>query len=194
MQESQPTALASQPLVPSGVLAMVLFIATEAMFFAGLVSAFLVLRAEALTWPPLGQPRLPLALTIVNTLVLVASGGTMQWALAKLRAGEGGLVGWLSATAALGALFLAIQGYEWVRLVGFGLTTTSSLYGATFYTLVGAHGLHVLAALIVLVVVLAKAARGRYTREEYTGLELCRMYWLFVVAVWPILFLLVYVI
>jgi heme/copper-type cytochrome/quinol oxidase subunit 3 len=194
MQQSQPTVVASQPLVPSGVLAMVLFIATEAMFFAGLVSAFLVLRAEALTWPPLDQPRLPLAVTIVNTLILVASGGTMQWALGTLRRGEGRLLRWLLATAALGALFLVIQGYEWVRLIGFGLTTTSSLYGATFYTLVGAHGLHVLAALVFLLVVVGKAARGRYTQEEQTGLELCRMYWLFVVAVWPILFLLVYLV
>lgn len=194
MRDSHATVASSQPLVPSGVLAMVLFITTEAMFFAGLVSAFIVLRAEAIAWPPMGQPRLPLIITGINTLVLLASGGTMQWALARLRRGAGGPVPWLGATALLGTLFLAIQGYEWARLVGFGLTTTSSLYGAAFYTIVGAHGLHVLAALVVLLVVLGKAVRGRYTQADHMGLELCRMYWIFVVAVWPILYLLVYLV
>jgi cytochrome c oxidase subunit 3 len=192
MSEPQPVLASSQPLVPSGVLAMVLFISTEALFFAGLISAFLVLRAEAMAWPPLDQPRLPVALTGFNTLLLLVSGWTVQRALSSLRRGEGGLLRWLSATAILGALFLGIQGYEWIRLVGFGLTTSSSLYGATFYTLVGAHGIHVLAALVALLVVLLRAARGGYTPAEHAGLDLCRIYWLFVVGVWPILYVLVY--
>jgi len=170
---------------------MVLFLGTEVMFFAGLVSALLVLRAEAYVWPPAGQPRLPAWETALNTLVLLASGGTMQRAVAVLRRGGRPSV-WLDATAALGALFLGLQGREWLRLVGFGLTTTSSLYGSIFYTVVGAHALHVLAALVVLLVVAAYARRGRYRAEEATGLEICRMYWLFVVGVWPVLYVLVY--
>jgi heme/copper-type cytochrome/quinol oxidase subunit 3 len=170
---------------------MALFIATEAMFFAGLVSAFLVLRAEALVWPPTGQPRLPVGVTGVNTALLLGSAWTVQRALTALRAGDGPSR-WLGATAGLGALFLVIQGSEWARLVGFGLTTTSSLYGGIFYTLVGAHALHVLAALVALLVVTARARRGRYRADAPEGLELCRMYWLFVVAVWPVLYVLVY--
>ncbi|HSF01356.1 MAG TPA: cytochrome c oxidase subunit 3 [Solirubrobacterales bacterium] len=186
------SSLASRPAgVPSATLAMALFIATEVMFFAGLVSAFLVLRAEALVWPPTGQPRLPLGVTGLNTVLLVASGWTVQRGLAALRAGARPGP-WLEATALLGALFLGIQGAEWVRLVGFGLTTTSSLYGGIFYTLVGAHALHVLAALVALLVVTARARRGRYRADAPEGLELCRMYWLFVVAVWPVLYVLVY--
>ena len=194
MSEPQPALASSRPLVPSGVLAMVLFIATEILFFAGLISAFLVLRAEALVWPPLDQPRLPVALTGVNTFVLLASGWTVHRALVSVRGGGGGLVQWLGATALLGALFLGVQGFEWVRLVGFGLTTSSSLYGATFYTLVGAHGLHVLAALVALLVTWGRAAAGRYTPAEHVGLDVCRIYWLFVVAVWPILYVLVYLV
>ena len=75
--------------------------------------------------------------------------------------------------------------------MGYGLTGTSSLYGATFYTLVGAHGLHVLAALAVLTLVTVRARRGRYDRDR-TGLAMCQLYWLFVVGVWPVLYALVY--
>ncbi len=191
MTARDPSLAPRVALVPSGTLAMALFLATEVMFFAGLVSAFLVLRAEALVWPPTGQPRLPVGITGLNTAVLLASGWTMQRSLVALR-GHGRPGRWLDATAALGSLFLLLQGTEWVRLVGFGLTTTSSLYGGIFYTLVGAHALHVLAALVALLFVAARARRGRYLPDEPGGLELCRMYWLFVVAVWPVLYVLVY--
>ncbi len=191
MSVPQPSLAARPAAVPSATLAMALFIATEVMFFAGLVSAFLVLRAEALVWPPSGQPRLPAGVTGLNTALLLASGWTVQRSLVTLRAGaDPG--GWLAVTAGLGALFLGIQGGEWTRLVGFGLTTTSSLYGSIFYTLVGAHALHVLVALVALLVVTTRARRGRYRADAPGGLELCRMYWLFVVAVWPVLYVLVY--
>lgn len=173
---------------------MVLFLSTEVMFFAALISAFLVLRAEAVLWPPPGQPRLPVGVTALNTVVLLASGCTMHRALIAPRGAQTGWIRWLVLTAGLGALFLAIQGYEWLQLIGFGLTTRSSLYGATFYTLVGAHGAHVLAALVVVLAVLRRATRGGYTPADHEGLDLCRLYWLFVVAVWPVLYVLVYLV
>jgi heme/copper-type cytochrome/quinol oxidase subunit 3 len=176
MTSSTIAAVETRPLVPSGLLGMAIFVATEAMFFAALISAFVVLRVQALDWPPFDQPRLPVGVTGVNTAILLLSGCTMHLALRSVR----------------GALFLAIQGYEWVQLVGFGLTTSSSLYGATFYALVGAHGLHVLAALVALVAVTVRGHRGHYGRVEHTGLAMCHLYWLFVVAVWPILYALVY--
>jgi heme/copper-type cytochrome/quinol oxidase subunit 3 len=192
MTSSTIAAVETRPLVPSGLLGMAIFIATEAMFFAALISAFVVLRVQALDWPPFDQPRLPVGVTGVNTAILLLSGCTMHLALRSVRAAGTRLTQWLLATALLGALFLAIQGYEWVRLVGFGLTTSSSLYGATFYALVGAHGLHVLAALVALVAVTVRGHRGHYGRVEHTGLAMCHLYWLFVVAVWPILYALVY--
>ncbi len=178
--------------VSSGVLGMTLFLFTEFMLFAGLISAFLVLRAQAPVWPPAGQPRLPVAVTGANTLVLLLSGWTMVRAVGALRQGSAASVRWLQGTAALGLLFLLIQGTEWARLVGFGLTGKSSVYGATFYALVGIHGLHVAAAVVVLFANLARTMRGRYTAAAHDGLTLCRMYWIFVVAVWPILYLLLY--
>lgn len=187
---AEGTAIAqSRPLVPSAVLAMAIFIAAEAMFFAGLISAFLVLRAQGTDWPPLGQPRLPVGVTGANTFLLLLSGWTMVRAVACQKRGEAAFTRWLDATALLGLAFLLIQGYEWLRLIGFGLTTSSSLYGATFYTLVGAHALHVIAAVAALIAALVIAGRQE---ARHGWLEPYRMYWLFVVAVWPVLYVLVY--
>jgi heme/copper-type cytochrome/quinol oxidase subunit 3 len=179
--------------MPSGELGMVLFILMEIMLFGGLISAFLVLRAGAMAdWPPVGQPRLPVVVTGVNTVVLLLSGVAAGLAVSSLGRGRRRLVGWLTAATVLGAIFLLVQGVEWVRLVGYGLTMTSSLYGATFYVLIGVHGLHVAGGLIGLLVTLARAGRGTYGPGRDQGLKLCRMYWWFVVGIWPVLFGLVY--
>lgn len=191
---SRTDAVAEGPLVPSGTLAMVLFLTTEVMFFTALVSALLVLRAQAPGWPPADQPRLPVGVTGLNTAVLLASGWTVQRAARAIAANGARGTSWLAATALLGGLFLAVQGTEWARLIGFGLTTRSSLYGATFYTLVGAHAVHVVAALVVLVFVLLRTLRGAYTPTGQGSLEACRIYWIFVVALWPVLYVLVYLV
>lgn len=181
----------SRPLVPTATFGMVLFLASETMFFTALVSAYLVLRAEAPLWPPLDQPRLPVVQTAFNTALLLLSGWTLQRAVRGLRQGQPP-IRWLDATAGLGALFLVLQGSEWVRLVGYGLTTRSSLYGASFYTLVGVHALHVLAGLVALVFVAWRARAGAYGPEDHEGVEVCRLFWLFVVGIWPVLYGLVY--
>jgi heme/copper-type cytochrome/quinol oxidase subunit 3 len=175
-------------------LAILFFMGGEAMFFAALISAFLVLRTSAAVWPPPLQPRLPLAVTAVNTLILLASSGVMRRAVRAIRLGDPvELVRRLGLVAVLGAVFLVVQGYEWVQLIGFGLTLSSSAYGSTFYTLIGTHAVHVVGALVWLAVCVGLAARGRFTPERSAPLRACAMYWHFVVAVWPILFLAVYV-
>jgi len=179
--------------VENGVLGMAIFLGTETMVFAALISAFLILRAGSGTWPPLGQPRLPVGITGLNTVVLLFSAYTMRRATSASR-GErsAAMVQWLGTTAALGATFLAVQGTEWVRLLEFGLRASSSLYGATFYTLIGCHGLHVFVAVIALLAVLGGALRAQPVERRSAQLQVCQLYWLFVVAIWPILYLLVY--
>lgn len=187
-----------KPLVASGVLGMALFIATEVMFFTALISGFLVLRAQNPGWPPPDQPRLPLGVTALNTLVLLASGWTVLRALsaqALQQAGARSVTGesagkWFGITLLLGATFLGVQGFEWIRLIGFGLTTTSSLYGATFYVLVGAHAAHVLGAVVALFWIRRQVLRS--ARVEVERIQPMVMYWLFVVVVWPVLYGLVY--
>jgi heme/copper-type cytochrome/quinol oxidase subunit 3 len=174
---------------------MLMLLGGESMFFGGLVMAFLQLRLGAAAWPPPGQPRLPLGLTAVNTGVLLLSSYTLLRALRALRGGDGrALRRWLAGTLALGAAFLLVQGAEWARLVGFGLTVTAGAYGATFYTLIGIHAAHVLGAVAWLAVAVVAAGRGRYHPRAHTALACCAMYWHFVVALWPILYLLVYLV
>jgi heme/copper-type cytochrome/quinol oxidase subunit 3 len=187
-----PVAL-TQPIVSNARLALLMFLAAEAMFFAGLIGAFIVFRLASPDWPPPFQPRLPVGVTGVNTAILLLSGIAMHLALSAARQERAALlVRWLFATASLGAIFLAVQGYEWIRLIHYGLKLSSGVYGATFYTLIGCHGAHVLGALFWLVVVFSQARRGRFSERNYQGVQLCAMYWTFVVALWPILYGLVY--
>jgi len=190
----RPQGPEPNPPISNARLGMLMLLGGETVFFGGLVAAFLQLRLSADVWPPPFQPRLPVGLTAVNTLVLLLSSYTLVRAVRAIRRGDQrGLVAWLGRTALLGALFLTVQGVEWVRLVRFGLTVASGVYGATFYTLIGVHGAHVLGAVGWLTLVLAAAARGRYTRHSHVSLSSCAMYWHFVVALWPILYLLVYI-
>ncbi len=177
----------------SARIGMVFFLVTEAMFFAGLLAAYWVLRGTVVPWPPEGQPRLPVFMTGINTAVLLASGVALFGTDAALRKGcRRCLISWLGAAMLGGVVFLMVQGYEWVRLIRFGLTTVKNVYGGTFYLIVGAHGLHVVIALIFFLVIFWRAARGAYSAERHTGLTLLRMYWSFVVLIWPAIYVPLY--
>jgi cytochrome c oxidase subunit 3 len=188
-----PPVRPNRPLGANAWLAVVMFLGAEAMFFAGLIGAYLVFRVGAAIWPPPFQPRLPIGVTGVNTVILLASAFTMRRGVKAVGANDRrGLVRFLGITALLGTLFLMVQGYEWAKLIRFGLTVSSSVYGGLFYTLIGFHGLHVLGAIGWLLVVLWFARRGSYSRESPVGVQTCGMYWIFVVALWPVLYGLVY--
>ncbi len=174
-------------------VAVIVFLGAEAMFFAGLIGAYIVFRVSAPIWPPPFQPRLPIGVTGVNTLILIASAVTMRLAVkAVFVSDRKKLIRLLGLTAILGGIFLAVQGYEWVQLFHFGLTLSSSVYGGLFYTLIGFHGLHVVGALTWLLIVFVLAEKGRFSKERHIGLQTCAMYWTFVVALWPVLYGLVY--
>lgn len=188
-----PPVRPNTPIGTNAWLGTVMLLGAEAMFFAGLMGAFLVFRIGSAVWPPPFQPRLPTGITGINTLILLTSAVTMRWALrAGRRNDRARLVRLLSWTALLGAVFLLVQGYEWMRLLHFGLTVSSSVYGGLFYTLIGLHAAHVFGALIWLVVVWLNARQGKYSKQNDTGLQICSMYWIFVVALWPVLYGLVY--
>lgn len=183
--------LRTAPAVANGVVAMVVFIATEVMFFAGLVSAFIIVKAGAMAWPPPGQPRLPVAATAFNTAVLLASGVVLwvagrAWRRNDARDRVRRLLG---QALALGTFFVLLQGFEWARLIGFGLTMKSSAYGAFFYLIVGTHALHAVAAIVALGALTVQYGRGGVSASALAATQL---FWYFVVGVWPILYVLVY--
>jgi len=181
------------PPVSSTRIAMLAVVTTELMLFAGLTGMYIVIRLASPSWPPPDQPRLPLLVTGLNTLVLFGSLVPMTRALRALLFDEGDRAARLLAwTTALGITFLTVQGFEWTRLVHHGLTLASSQYGAAFYVVIGCHALHVLAAVVWLTVVTLVARRGNLRRMHYDRLEMLAIYWYFVAALWAVLFPLVY--
>ncbi|MGP8214432.1 MAG: heme-copper oxidase subunit III [Bacteroidia bacterium] len=182
-------------LIPDGVIGMLFLLATEAMFFAGFISAYLVNRAGIVVWPPVGQPRLPIEITAINTLVLLSSaitvflfGRTVKKNASITKNSKSLLI----ISIILGATFLLVQGSEWIKLIGFGLTAHSSIYGAFFYTIIGFHALHVIVGLIVLLYLLSSIIKPLAMEVKKNRIVTCSMYWYFIVGVWPILYILVY--
>lgn len=181
--------------VPNGVLAMIFLLFSEAMLFAGLISAYIVNRAGARMWPPPDQPRLPIEVTGANTVILLFSAVILF--LFTRRINKTSLIdskatNLLLVTMMLGIIFLAVQGTEWARLIGYGLTTHSSIYGAFFYTLIGVHGFHVLVGLSILIYLYFAIRRASSFESAKNKIATCILYWYFVVAIWPILYGLVY--
>ncbi len=177
------------PLVPSGVLGMLIFIAMEVMFFAGLISAFAIIRGGAVVWPPPGQPRLPVEETAFNTAALLLSGAMLFAARRAFRCDRQRAKTPLLVSIFLGAFFVLFQGVEWVSLIGEGLTLTSSSLGSFFYLIVGLHGLHAVIALGLLWFTWLRLQRGWLVSSQ---LAVAEVFWYFVVGVWPVLYLTVY--
>lgn len=178
-----------RPVVANGVLGMLLFVVTEVMLFAGMISAHTIAKAGATEWPPFGQPRLPERITLVNTAILLLSGLVLFWAgrTWKRKPAQAGPP--LLLALFLGGFFVAAQGREWIALLAEGLTLTSSTYGAYFYLIVGGHGLHALAAILGLAWVWRRLRAGTLTPAQFGA---ARVFWYFVVLVWPALYVTVY--
>ena len=164
---------------------VVLFLASELMFFGGLFASYFFLRARVAPWPP--EPaELETIPAAIATAVLAASSGTYLLGVRDARAGHlRGLRVWTIATFVLGAAFLSMQAREWTRLP---FEVSTDAYGTLFYAMTGFHGLHVLAGLVLMVVVLGRSWQGAYDRGEIRGVEATGYYWHFVDAVWLALF------
>lgn len=177
----------------AALLGIKLFLGSEAVLFATLIVAYLALRTQAAVWPPPGQPRLPIEVTGLNTLVLLASGYTVGLALRAARRGDRTVCRrWLVLTLGLGTTFLIVQGSEWMRLIGFGLRASTGTYGGMFYSIVGVHALHVAVAVGVLTALLWRDRSGRFSRARLVDVSVGYLCWSFVVGVWPPLYALVY--
>ena len=182
--------------MPMEILGMYLFIASELIAFITLLFILFWLRSGLVgDWPPPDQPRLPLGITGINTVFLLVSGYTMHRAYRAVKQNlTAQLTRWLMITCVLGVVFLTVQGFEWIRLIRFGLSMTSSLYGAMFYTIIGLHAVHVLVTVLVLLYLWVRSSSGVYTADKHTGVVLGYLFWLFVVLIWPVLYVLVYLV
>lgn len=192
MSTIELTHSARHKLVSNSIIGIVLFIITEIMFFSGLISAYLVNRAGATQWPPASQPRLPIEITAVNTGILLLSAIFFIVLITTFSNKRNQAKLWLGLTLIGGLTFLGIQGYEWIKLLGFGLTTTSSVYGAFFYSIIGIHGLHVLAGIAMLIYLWFSIGKNVGFSIAMNRITTVGVFWFFVVAIWPALYYIVY--
>jgi heme/copper-type cytochrome/quinol oxidase subunit 3 len=182
----------SGPPVERGKFAIWLFLATEVMFFSGLIGSYIVLRTATRTWPN-PQDRLAVDITAFNTFVLITSSWLMVKALfAAERGDKKGILKWLGLTILGGSFFVGIQVYEYIALYKEGAKPSVDIFWSTFYIMTGFHGAHVVVGVIWLVCAWLQAAKGRYTPKNFLGLELAGLYWHFVDLVWVLLFTIVY--
>jgi cytochrome c oxidase subunit 3 len=132
--------------------------------------------------------------TAVATFLLLTSSLAVVLAIASIQRGsKRGLIVWLGVVALLGAGFIGIQATEYYGLYNeHSFTLSSSIFGSTFFTLTGFHGLHVIIGILWCLGVLVRALRGGFSMKNYQAVELFGLYWHFVDVVWIILFTLIY--
>ena len=185
------------PIVQLGLrYGMLLFIASEVMFFAAFFWAFFDAslfpkEATGFTWPPEGVEVFEaFDIPFLNTLVLLLSGCTVTWAHHALQHGDRrNTIRGLLLTVILGVLFTALQAYEYSH-AAFGFT--DGIYSSTFYMATGFHGFHVIIGTIFLTVCLFRAMSGHFKPDHHFGFEAAAWYWHFVDVVWLFLFVCVY--
>lgn len=185
---------------PNPLWGVILFLGTEVILFGALFASYFNGRMMAHhageEWP--GVP-LPLLATGINTAILISSGGTMHWAMHSIQHGRRRqfLIG-LSLTLLLGATFLFQQVREYIDLIfSEGLTMGenpegSPLFGSTFFSLTGTHGLHVFGGLVAIFFVFFRALKGQFSPEKFLAVEGAAFYWHFVDVVWVFLFVTIY--
>jgi heme/copper-type cytochrome/quinol oxidase subunit 3 len=177
--------------IPNGKLGMWLFLASEVMFFTGLIAAFVILWMSHPAWPG-AEGHLNRLIGTVNTFVLICSSMTVVLALAADQRGEmAGTRRWLLVTIALGALFLLIKSSEYREKFAHHIFPSTNVFWSCYFTLTGFHFLHVLGGMVFNLYVLARTT-GRHWPQFRKRLELAGLYWHFVDIVWIFLFPLLY--
>lgn len=175
--------------------AMWAFLGTECILFGGLIARVLVLWARNPDVNELLQHFDAVMLVSLNTFILLFSSVGVVMALAAIQNNQRGqYLAWLGATIACGILFLVIQGSEYSKLYGEGLSLSTSQFGSAFFFLTGFHGLHVFAGVLWGLAVWVRGAQGGFTAHENMGFEIFGLYWHFVDVVWIMIFTLVYLI
>ena len=184
-------SMEQRQVVPNALLGTMIFVLTEIMFFAGMISAFLISKASTPggIWPPPGQPRLPVEATAFNTVALLLSGAAMVVAHQQFKKSPSKATVPFLVAAALGVFFVGFQGFEWAGLLNHGLSMSSGPYGAFFFLIVGSHALHAVIGLAILAKVFVLLRQGALSLGGMQGMTL---YWLFVVLLWPVLYWQVY--
>lgn len=169
--------------VPAAKLGLGVLVAVMAALFALFLSAY-AMRMQIGDWAPLPKPRL----LWVNTGVLVFSSAALHWATrAAGRDDRDGVTAGLLFGAASALGFVVLQLLAWRELVALGYGVASGPAGGFFYLLTAVHGIHLLGGVAALALPFAKMRRHAAAGEVGASVELCALYWHFLLLVWVVL-------
>ena len=190
--------------VPWGKAMMWIFLLSDTFIFTCFLTGYMNVRiSTTVPWPnpsevfalDIAGAHIPLILIAIMTMVLITSSGTMAMAVnfgyRRHRANTAAL---MLITAAFGATFVAMQAFEWTKLIVEGVRPWGNPWGAPqfgscFFMITGFHGLHVSAGVVYLSVVANRVWRGFYDRKgSYETVEIAGLYWHFVDLVWVFIF------
>ena len=176
-----------------GTVGMLCLILAESAMFLIFIVAYIFYLGKSLSGP---TPKEVLELPIFDTICLLSSSLTIHLSVNQFqKRSRMGFIGWLATTVLLGIIFLLGTAKEWGDLIfRHDFTIHTSLFGATFYSLVGLHATHVAIGLLMLSIVLVLGLLGKVGEEQTQRFHALSMYWHFVDAVWAVVFLVVYVI
>ena len=171
-----------------------LFLASEVMLFGGLVSAYILLRINAIEWP-VGSEILSVPIGTFNTVVLITSSVTMVLCYAALKQDDlSGYKRYMGMTIGLSVLFLAVKSYEYLDKFSHGDYPSVSTYFAIYFTLTGLHALHIIGGVVVNGYFLGPGSALWHTNKPQfiNRIEAAGLYWHFVDLVWIFLFPVLY--
>jgi len=165
------------------VVALTTFLAVVTSFFALIMSAY-TLRMDYGDWVPLAEP----ALLWANTAVLMLASVAFQWTRNATLAGGPHVLTGLAVSGLLTFGFLFGQLVAWTQLLAAGRTVTGNPANAFFYLLTALHGIHILGGLYVWARAMLKVIGARPDEAVTQSIELCTIYWHFLLLVWLVLF------
>jgi heme/copper-type cytochrome/quinol oxidase subunit 3 len=174
----------------SALLAMILFVASEAVFFAAFLGIYANAFTNAAVWPPKDVPLPSLVLPTITVAVLVLSAITLAMPVQRVRRGRYGAssIGWLAATIVLALAFVALVVYSY-RDVGYGIG--DGIYESLFYVINALALAHAVGGVFLFVMVLLRL-RGAGPVAHREPVLVAGVYWYFVVAVGVIIYVLFY--
>jgi cytochrome c oxidase subunit 3 len=189
------------PAIKPGMMGMYIFLASEVMFFGSLFATYFYLYGSHLQWPPPPPPTgagefyvAVWPVPVINTIVLFSSAFTCHFAADGIaHDNRRRFFILMIATIALGFAFEAGQLYEFIAAFGRGLNLTANSFASAFFIMTGFHGAHVLGGLILLILIVYRAARGQFSSQHHVGVAAVTLYWHFVDVVWFFLFGILYV-
>jgi cytochrome c oxidase subunit 3 len=182
--EAGPIGDTGASSLPAAKIGLGVFLAVVGSLFALLISAY-SMRMEMGEWRPAPVPKL----LWLNTGMLILSSGALQWAQVAARRGKmAGARAGLLAGGVFALAFLAGQLIAWRQLDAAGYYLTTNPAAAFFYLITGVHGLHILGGLVALGRTMDKAWQGVALGNVRLSIELCAMYWHFLLFVWLVLF------